>query len=342
MSDTNPAVSWDDEDDDNFSVNPPSVTELSAFDSDSLLGDEGNFDSNSIVAVAPVGDNETGEKITVVQLDSEGNEVRVTIDLALPPLNEDEAREITERIKTTTNVLYVLIKRAHAGKAWQALGYTSFEAYVKDEFDYSRSYAYKLLNQAHVINEISKAAPEGTEVYVGELTARGLKKSLPELIEKIEERTAGSDPEEASAIIEDIIRETKERKDEEDNFDEDFDDFNPGDHQNPSSAFDFIDDDDDDLDDFLGGDNDPTAVVAKLENLYTLLTGLQNVNDLSDKDNLNDLLPLIPTDRRAEVTRLVSVNAAWGKKLFTAWEEFLKENAVSNTEDDSEENIEEN
>lgn len=338
MSDTNPAISWDDDDEDDYKVDPPvTVAAPPVLTSNSVLTNDNDFNPTSIVAVEQAESDGDSEKMTVVQVDADGNEVTVTIDLALPPLNEEEAREITERIKTTTNVLYVLIKRAHAGKAWSALGYTSFESYVREEFNYSRSYAYKLLNQAQVIEAIENAAPAGTEVYVGELTARGLKKSLPELIQKVEERTSDvDDPEEAAAIIEDIIRETKERKDEEDNFDEDFDDFNPGDYSSPSSAFDYVDDDEDDLDDFLGGDDDPTAVVNKLENLYTLLTGLQNFSDLSSKDNLRELLPLIPTDRRSEVTRLVSVNAEWAEKLKSEWETYLAENAVSNDgEDDS-------
>jgi len=344
MSDTSNPISWDD-DDDEFEVEAPQGNGSSveappvfATDAPELYSEEAHapviFDHNAdIISVEPVPAENGSEHMIVVQTDADGNEVSITVDLALPPLNEEEAREITDRIRSTTSVLYLLIKRAHAGKAWTALGYTSFESYVKEEFSYSRSYAYKLLNQANVIEAIEAVAPPGTSVYVGELTARGLKKSLPELLEEVEERTAGEDPEEATAIIEDIIRETKDRKDGDSDFEEeDFDDFNPGEYSNKSSAFDYIDDDDDSLDEFLGNDDDPSAVVNKLENLYTLLTGLQNFADLAAKDNLSDLLPLIPVDRRDEVTRLVEVNSEWMGKLKNDWETYLRDNAVSNDE----------
>lgn len=288
--------------------------------------------ASEILSVESAGE---GEHMTVVQVDAYGNETTTVVDLALPPLSEEEARTITERIKSTTNILYLLIKRAHAGKAWKALGYSSFEAYVREEFNYSRSYAYKLLNQANVIEAIEAVVPEGTEVYVGELTARGLKQSLPELVEEIEDRTSGASPEEATAIIEDVIREAKEKRDEEESFDEDFDDdFTPGEFSNPSSAFDYIDEESDDLDEFLGGD-DPSLVVHKLENLYTLLTGLQNFAELSENGNLEDLLPLIPEDRRTEVTSLIATNITWVQTLNDAWNAFLQNNAVSDIEDES-------
>lgn len=293
--------------------------------------------THNIISIESTGE---GEQMTVVQVDSTGEQVSTVVDLALPPLEEDEAREITDRIKSTTNLLYLLIKRAHAGKAWKALGYTSFESYVKEEFNYSRSYAYKLLNQANVIEAIESVAPEGTEVYVGELTARGLKKSLPELLEAIEERTEYAEPEEARAIIEDIIQETKDRKDEEDSFGEDFDeDFENSEFTGgSSSAFDYIDEEDDSLDEFLGGD-DPSIVVHKLENLYTLLTSLQNFADLDEKDNLSDLLPLIPQERREEVSSLIETNTRWLSKLDSAWNEYLQENGSENDSNEDEENF---
>lgn len=345
MSDyNNDDIDWDSNDDNEdegvgspAEFGPPPVIssgineEPVAFNQVDVVDAESFDGSANIASVAPTG---TGEHMTVIQIDANGNEVSTTVDLALPPLDEDEAREITERIKGTTNVLYLLIKRAHAGKAYKALGYSSFESYVREEFSYSRSYAYKLLNQATVIEAIEAVVPEGTEVYVGELTARGLKSSLPELLEDIEERSAEASPEEARAIIEDAIRDVQGRKDEDDSFDEDFDnDFTPNEFANPSNSFDYIDDDDDTLDEFLGGD-DPSLIVQKLESLYNLLSGLQNFADLSENSNLDDLLPLIPEDRRTEVSSLIDTNIEWMQVLKTGWTAFLDNAPVSNIEDD--------
>src|SRR5690606_32505165 len=107
--------------------------------------------SSEITSVDASISGESGEQLTIIQVNAEGQEIHSVIDLAMPPLEETEARELTEKIKTTSNMLYVLIKRAHSGKAWAALGYDSFTDYVKEEFNYSRSYGYRLLDQANMI-----------------------------------------------------------------------------------------------------------------------------------------------------------------------------------------------
>lgn len=350
MSDSNNILSWDDDDheDEQEEVSaPPTVNSASSVPLPPNLFGGVDVDvekppfnpSDSITSVESrlTDDGEGNEHLTIIQVDSEGQEHYSVVDLAMPPLDEGEARELTEKIKSTSNMLYVLIKRAHSGKAWLALGYNSFAEYVKGEFDYSRSYGYRLLDQANVIEAIEAKAPEGTEVFLGEYTARSLKKSLPELLDEIVDRTEGVDPEEAASIIEDIIRETKDRRDEDESLDgEDFDEFNPGDYHDPSSAFDFIDEDDDSLNEFLGGDNNPSEVVRKLDNLYTLLTGLQNFADLASKDNLAELLPFVPSDRHEEVSRLVKVNEDWGTKLREEWDSYIAEKDSSDSENSDE------
>lgn len=298
-------------------------------------------DSASIVSVANDGGSEL---LTVIQVDSHGNEISTQVDMALPPLNETEAREITERIKGTTNLLYLLIKRAHAGKAYKALGYSSFEAYVREEFNYSRSYAYKLLNQANVIEAIESVVPEGTEVYVGELTARGLKSSLPELLEDIEERTMDASPDEAQRLIEEAIREHQARQNEVEEAYEDFDEYTPGEAgegYSPSYANgdldDLLEDTDDTVDEFLT--EDPTLLIKRLEGLWSLINGLQAFNDLSETADLDELLQLIKEDRFVEVSRLIDVSINWLATLKEAWDEY-KENYVVSDKDEIDNNSE--
>lgn len=314
-----------------FGSSAPSETESVSFDEVERLDNTGQ--APSIVAVEATGE---GEHMTVVQIDGSGNRVTTTVDMALPPLDESEARDITEKIKGTTNLLYLLIKRAHAGKAYKALGYSSFEAYVNTEFNYSRSYAYKLLNQATVIEAIESVVPEGTEVYVGELTARGLKGALPELLEDIEERTAGATPEEASRLLEEAIRDVQTQKEAEDNFDEDYDSFpEPGGEftSSGSTPMDYIDDDDESLDEFLEGDS-PVMIVKRLEWLWNFLNGLKNFSDLSESVEISELLPLIPEERIEEVTVSLDENIEWLTSFKEKWSTYRETLPVSDNEED--------
>src|SRR5919106_4677116 len=71
----------------------------------------------------------------------------------------EAARELTNRIKTGLEGIFdqiyeveQLLLEAHNRRAWQALGYKTWEEYVKTEFDLSRRRSYQLLDQARVIN----------------------------------------------------------------------------------------------------------------------------------------------------------------------------------------------
>ncbi|MFC8077513.1 hypothetical protein ACFUN8_18500 [Streptomyces sp. NPDC057307] len=47
---------------------------------------------------------------------------------------EEEARELTERIKTAVEDLWAMIQEAYTSRAWLALGYESWDAYCGTEF----------------------------------------------------------------------------------------------------------------------------------------------------------------------------------------------------------------
>jgi len=131
------------------------------------------------------------------------------------PLNEDDARALTETIRSAADVLWVLIARAHAGKAWAAMGYDSWADYVGSEFDMSRSRSYQLLDQGRVVREIESAVPSGTKISLSEAAARDLKVVLDEVLPEIKERTAGLDPDEATDVLDEIVREKRDRLKEE-------------------------------------------------------------------------------------------------------------------------------
>ena len=91
----------------------------------------------------------------------------------------DEARQLTERIRSTADALWQLLAEAHDRGAWRALGYDTFKAYVEGEFQMSKRHAYRLLDQARVIDALTESAgvTHGS-LAVPERTARELKPHL--------------------------------------------------------------------------------------------------------------------------------------------------------------------
>jgi hypothetical protein len=110
-------------------------------------------------------------------------------------LDELQARTLTERIRQAAEHLYELLYEAHERKAWKALGYATFQAYVQAEFQMTRQRAYQLLDQAKVVREISAAAT--TPVDIPERTARKFKPVLAELTQKIRLVVSSGPPEQA-------------------------------------------------------------------------------------------------------------------------------------------------
>jgi len=48
------------------------------------------------------------------------------------PLSADDARTLTDQIKTAAADLWSLVTRAYQGQAWKALGFDSWDAYMED------------------------------------------------------------------------------------------------------------------------------------------------------------------------------------------------------------------
>lgn len=282
---------------------------------------------------APVAANPDDEVATLVQYDPEGSEVVTEINFSSPALDADSAREITERIKTTTNVLYMLVKRAHAGKAYIALGYDSFEKYVRAEFDFSKVYAYRLINQANFIEAIEAKLPEGAQIHVSEPVSTKLKKALPELLEEIEERVDGiEDPDEAGAVIEDIIRERREQE-KANNFlnDEEGEELAEPPFQGtgtgngaPSNQWDEEDEDvdfedDEDFEDEVENSND---VRRKFDKIYNLYSGLKNISSVGEGD---ELVSFLPRERWSEFNELFKSVVPWLIDFQEQFETYVKE-----------------
>lgn len=235
------------------------------------------------------------------------------------PLTSEEARALTDTIRNAVDVLWVLIMKAHNGKAWSALGYDTWADYVQQEFNMSRSRSYQLLDQARVVQEIEAALPDGTKVSISEAAARDLKGVLEEVVPEIKERTEGLDPDEASDILDEIVAEKRERLKEEKDaaladaelddeyFGAEFDEGYSGGSGRGTGGGAFVDDDmyDDDEDDDdkpSYGEIDDVDVVAirkavnAAHDLYSSLSALAGL-----PSNLEEVVDIIPRERYAQI-----------------------------------------
>lgn len=135
--------------------------------------------------------------------------------VAAEEMTLDEARAITDRIKATTEELWSLLLRAYEGKAWKALGYRDWAAYVAGEFSMSRRHSYRLIDQGVVIRELAAASGQSVThgSQISERAAREIKPHLHLVKEEIRERVeAGEEPE---AAVQAVVKEHRERRREE-------------------------------------------------------------------------------------------------------------------------------
>lgn len=141
-----------------------------------------------------------------------GSVIRMKPTNVTGPMDRAEAQAVTDRIRGHIDAAWADIERAYEGRAWKALGYASWEAYVRDEFDMSRRHSYRLIDQARVIHEIAKAAGEDVThgSQISERTTREIKKDLPAVTAEIKQRVeAGEEPEKAVKQTVDAAREAK-------------------------------------------------------------------------------------------------------------------------------------
>jgi hypothetical protein len=136
----------------------------------------------------------------------------VTVSSSVLPgvLSVTEARHLTDTIKATADQLWRLLLEAHERRAWEALGYPSFQAYAKTEFSLSQSHCYRLVDQGRVIRALSAAAgsPIGENI-VNESAARRMKGDLSLVLDDVRHRVQhGQEP---LAAARDAVRASRQR-----------------------------------------------------------------------------------------------------------------------------------
>jgi hypothetical protein len=129
----------------------------------------------------------------------------------LTPLNEAGARALTERIRNATQHVCMLLMEAHEGHAWSALGYRTWEQYVKREFGLSRSRSYELLDQGRVISELQVAAGMSEIPDISAYAAGQIKPYLGEVTRSIRDRARRRPGEHVREIIGEVVRQQRAR-----------------------------------------------------------------------------------------------------------------------------------
>lgn len=128
-------------------------------------------------------------------------------EVGLEPMTEAEARALTERIKTQMRQVCMLVLEAHQRRAWQALGYATWEGYVRQEFGLSRSRSYQLLDQGRVLLALQMALGVPGIPELSADAAGGIKLRLAEVIDEIRRRvvTAAS-PDQVRQIVVEVVQ----------------------------------------------------------------------------------------------------------------------------------------
>ncbi len=126
---------------------------------------------------------------------------RAVVGGLVSDLTEPEARAHTDEIKRARRRTPALLA-AYERRAWAALGYPTWEAYVRAELDMSRNRAWQLLRQGRVVREI-EAAAGGVSMELSEAEALALKPHL----DRIRSEAAKAPPEQAAEVVAEVDQE---------------------------------------------------------------------------------------------------------------------------------------
>jgi hypothetical protein len=271
------------------------------------------------------------EGTLVVPEDGDENELLLG-EIASPDMDEVEAREVTEAIRSAATATYILLSQAHEGKAYKALGYETWADYVREEFEISSQRSYQLLDLSKAVKMIEAAAPEGTVVKLTEAQARGIKKELPKITEQIAEATKGKTPEEAEEEIDRIVGDVREQKKADDKaiaekqakIDEaEAEGYSRG-LEAAADALLEADDagkmgssaDDEFIEMEVSGDGGSISPQDSMD-LYNFFSVLTGVTSLPQPD---DFVKIIPKSRANEIDNQIIEAAAWFNRFQTIWE----------------------
>lgn len=89
-------------------------------------------------------------------------------------LTEAEARDLTEKLQSKTQQLAKLLKRAHDGRVWEALNYTSFTDWANNELPFTHGRAFQLLNIGVLTEMLNETVPLSQTFVLSDKQARAI------------------------------------------------------------------------------------------------------------------------------------------------------------------------
>jgi hypothetical protein len=126
-------------------------------------------------------------------------------------LDETRARALTDRIKASANQVSLLLLEAHEGRAWLALGYRSWEHYVRRELGLSRTRSYELLDHGRLIRLIHRITGTTRVPDIPPYAARRMKQHMAGFVSALEARVDGTPKEEMPALVTEVVRDYQHR-----------------------------------------------------------------------------------------------------------------------------------
>jgi hypothetical protein len=124
---------------------------------------------------------------------------------AAPPLDAESARALTEEIRRTGHQVCFLLLEAHQRRAWQALGYRTWEHYIRSELGMSRSRSYEMIDQGRVIMALRAVTGSSALPQISPYTARRIKPHLREVLETVSRSANRAMPEGLLTTIGEVL-----------------------------------------------------------------------------------------------------------------------------------------
>lgn len=123
------------------------------------------------------------------------------LPVAAKPLTRVTALALTEQIRKAVNRTWELLLAAYEGQAHIALGYATWESYIKTEFDLSRQQSYKLITVGEVTRAleaatgVSHASDNGSPIQVSVREAQAVKTHIEAVKAEVAQAVAeGAEP----------------------------------------------------------------------------------------------------------------------------------------------------